>query len=290
MLKNSALQRVLESCTSSSTGQEAGNVVYALFLEPNNKRQCKLSSWDSVLETAIETFQPNPALMHCELLVPPVPNDDEDRISFATYIGRKSGWQTDKADSLNYYLIENIDRWRAVPIFDLNAANRVRLECDNEIGVEYSMIRYLTAFAPLRWTSRLVADTRRSPAHCATLAARVLKNSDVHKLASPTASYGPSRLYNELVATATQKACSTESECYTKASEKVECNLEMLLRGVMSNETIAEIGDEGCNEVVKYLTYRTCSALFESDGSMQRMLQKQLATALLRWSILRDAT
>lgn len=289
MLKNSALQRVLETCTSSSTDQDGGNVVYALFLEPNNKRKCKFSSWDSILETAIETFQPNPALMHCELLVPPVPSDDE-RISFATYIGRKSAWQTDKMDSLNYYLIENIDRWRAVPIFELNAANRVRRECDNEIGVEYSMVRYLTAFAPLRWTSKILTDTRRSPAHCATLVARVLKNSAVHELARPTASYGPSLLYNELIATATQKACSVGSAYCNRVSEKVEADLDMLLRGVMSSETIAEIGDEGCKEVVKALTSRTCSALLESEASMQRMLQKQLATALLRWSILRDGT
>ena len=263
-------------------------MVYALFLEPKERREGKLSSWESMMETAIELLQPSPALLHCELIIPPIPKDEGRRTSFATYIGRRSGWQTDKLDGCNYYLIENIGRWRAVPVFRSKAAHRLRNECDNEIGVEYSLARYITALAPFRWTSRFVSDARRSPAHCATLTARVLSNSEVHTLARSSASYGPSMLYRELVAAATSNASAIGAENWTGVPVEVEGDLDQLLRGVMSQETVANVGDEGCNNVVRSLTMRACNALLEGDASMQRLTQQQLATALLRWSVLRE--
>jgi hypothetical protein len=289
MFKDAALQKVLQSSAGSSTDDGGQcDVVYALFLEPKERREGKFSSWECTLETAIELLQPSPALLHCELLIPPIPKDEGQRTSFATYIGRKSGWQTDKLDGCNYYLLENIGRWRAVPVFRNKAAQRLRNECDSEIGVEYSLARYITALAPFRWTSKLVSDARRSPAHCATLTARVLRNSGVHALARPSASYGPSMLYRELVSSATSKASSVGAESWTGVPAEVEGDLDQLLRGVMSQETVASVGDEGCNNVVRALTMRACNALIECDASMQRLTQQQLATALLRWSLLRE--
>lgn len=289
MFKDAALQRVLESASGSST-DDAGecDVVYALFLEPRERRDGKFSSLECTLETAIELLQPSPALLHCELLIPPIPKDEGHRTSFATYLGRKSGWQTDKLDGCNYYLLENIERWRAVPVFRSKAAQRLRNECDNELGVEYSLARYLTALPPFRWTSKLVSDARRSPAHCATLTARVLRNSGVHKLTRPSAAYGPSTLYRELVAAATSRAASIGAESWKGVPAEVEGDLDQLLRGVLSQETVASVGDDGCNSVVRALTMRACNALLEGDVSMQRLTQKQLATALLRWSVLRE--
>ena len=291
MFKDSALQRILESSAGSSTDGECEcDVVYALFLEPKERREGRFSSWESALETAIEMLQPSPALLHCELLIPPIPRDEGHRTSFATYVGRKSGWQTDKLDGCGYYLIENIGRWRAVPVFKNKAAIRLRSECDNELGVDYSMSKYITALAPFRWTSALLSDDRRSPAHCATLTARVLRNSAVHTLAKPSASYGPSTLYQELVAAATSKASSVGAARWEGVPSGVEENLEQLLRGVMSQETVANVGDEGCNQVVHALTMRACNALLEGDASMERLSQQQLATALLRWTVLREDT
>jgi hypothetical protein len=39
---------------------------------------------------------------------------------------------------------------------------------------------------------------------------------------------------------------------------------------------------------VRALTMKACSALAKSDAVAQRISQQQLATALLRWVILRD--
>jgi hypothetical protein len=292
MFKGVALQRILESA-GPSTSDDSGecDVVYALFLEPKERkgsREGMFSSWENALETAIELLQPSPGLLHCELLVPPIPKHEGARTSFATYIGRRSGWQTDKLDGFNYYLIENIGRWRAVPVFKNKAASRLRGECDNEIGVEYSIGRYLTALAPFRWTARLLSDTRRSPAHCATLTARLLCNSEVQTLARPSSSYGPSTLYRELVASARSKASSIGAAQWKGVPMEVEGDLEQLLRGVMSQETVAGIGDAGCNGVVRALTMRACNALLDGDAAMQRLTQQQLATALLRWAVLRE--
>ena len=289
MFKDQALQKILESSAGSSTDDEGQcDVVYALFLEPKERREKRFSSWESALETAIEMLQPSPALLHCEILIPPIPREEGQRTSFSTYVGRKSGWQTDKIDGCSYYLLENIGRWRAVPVFKNKAAARLRSECDNELGVDYSMTRYITALAPFRWTSSFLSNARRSPAHCATLTARVLSNSAVHTLAKPSASYGPSTLYKELVAAATSKASSVGAAGWDGVPLGVEDNLDQLLRGVMSQETVENVGDQGCNEVVHALTMRACHALLEGDASMERLTQQQLATALLRWTVLRE--
>jgi hypothetical protein len=95
-------------------------------------------------------------------------------------------------------------------------------------------------------------------------------------------------LYRELVSSATSKASSVGAESWTGVPAEVEGDLDQLLRGVMSQETVASVGDEGCNNVVRALTMRACNALIECDASMQRLTQQQLATALLRWSLLRE--
>jgi len=290
MFSSAQLRRALSTPRASRDEEKGGiHVAFVLFLEPKERRGRRFSSLENTLEYMIEAFQPAPALLHCELLVPPASSAEGCKNSFATYIGQKSAWQ-DKADGFNYYLIENIGRWRAVPIFKHGAADLLRAECDREIGVEYSIARYLTALAPFRWTSKLVSDDRRSPAHCASLTARVLRNSNLHMSVRPSASYGPSTLYRELVHAASLKSYAVDTEDWSGVTSEVEEDLEQLLRGVMSRETIASIGDSGCNEVVRALTLRASSALNKGDDSMRRLTQQQLATALLRWTILRDET
>jgi hypothetical protein len=64
--------------------------------------------------------------------------------------------------------------------------------------------------------------------------------------------------------------------------------MEQLVRGVMSPDVVHGIGDAKCLEVVEALTMRTCNALLKGDAVAQRTTQQQLASALLRWTILRD--
>ena len=56
----------------------------------------------------------------------------------------------------------------------------------------------------------------------------------------------------------------------------------------MSHETVEALGDENCMEAVRALTLRVTNAIVAGDEAAQRITQKQLATAVLRWVILRD--
>lgn len=264
------------------------DVVFALFLEPPAVPDPRLTTFERVIDTAVRTCQPAPALLHCELLVPPVPSDEGLRTQFATYIGRTSGWQTDKLDAAGYYLAENAGRWRAVPIFQRDAASKLREECDSELGVSYSLLRYATAVPPLRWLSSLVADSRRSPAHCATLAARVLRNSNVYRPVHSSAYYGPTTLFHELQHQASRQGARVGAAEWSGMTSETTESVEHLVRGIMSPENVHSIGDSKCLAAVEALTMRTCNAMLKGDAALQRTTQQQLATALLRWIILRD--
>lgn len=264
------------------------DVVFALFLEPPLVPNSNLSTFERVIDTAVRTCQPAPALLHCELLVPPVPSDEGLRTQFSTYIGRVSGWQTDKHDSANYYLAENAGRWRAVPVFQGDAARKLRDECDAELGVHYSLLRYATSVPPLRWLSSMVADSRRSPAHCATLAARVLRNSQVYRPVHSSAYYGPTTLFHELQHQASWQGDRIGAGEWDGMDDDTARSVEQLVRGVMSVETVQSIGDAKCIKAVEALTMRACNALLKGDAASQRTTQQQLASALLRWTILRD--
>ena len=268
-------------------GPPSCDVVYAMFLEPNPDPDARMSTFECAIDKAVRLFQPAPILVHCELLIPPVPAEEGLRTQFATYLGRQSGWQIDKDDGHNYYLMENAGRWRAVPIFSVDAGAAMRRECDMELGVPYSLARYLTAFAPLRWTASMVTDRRRSPAHCATLTSRVLKNAGVYAPKHASAWYGPTTLYQELCAHAAEKAGRMNADAFSGMSVDVAHNVELLLRGVMAPETISGVGDAGCLEAVRALTLKSCAALTQSDAAAARVTQQQLASALLRWVILR---
>lgn len=285
LLKNRGAEAPLEE--SSSRGPQC-DVVYALFLEPRAERDPRLSSFEKLIDTAVRTCQPSPTLMHCELLVPPVPAEEGLRTQFATYIGRQSAWQTDKMDALSYYLHENAGRWRAVPIFSENAACRIREECDSEIGVQYSLLRYVTAVPPMRWLSKLVGDKRRSPAHCATLSSRVLRNSEVYVPRHPSAWYGPVTLFHELQHQAAWQSERIGAATWEGVDAETSSAMESLTRGVMEPATVHDLGDPKCLKAVQALTMKACNALLKGDAAAQRTTQQQLASALLRWSILRD--
>ena len=78
------------------------------------------------------------------------------------------------------------------------------------------------------------------------------------------------------------------ASAYTGMPSETANHVEQLLRGVMSPETVNEVGDLGCMEAVRALTMRVCNTLGHGDPMSQRLTQQQLATALLRWVILRS--
>jgi hypothetical protein len=269
--------------------EPTSDVVFAMFLEPRPDYDPRWTTAECAIDKAVRMFQPAPAMSHVELLIPPIPSDEGMRTQFATYLGHTSAWQTDKQDGQSYYLVENGGRWRAVPVFCNNAASRLRNECDAELGVKYSLARYLTAVAPFRWLASAMPDKRRSPAHCATITARVLRNSGVCEPKHTSAWYGPTTLYHELCGQAAWRGASMESAPGSQSMpEGVSANVETLLRAPMGSEAIDGIGDQGCMEAVRALTLKACHALTSTDTAAQRMTQQQLASALLRWVLFRQ--
>ena len=102
--------------------------------------------------------------------------------------------------------------------------------------------------------------------------------------ASP--SYGPATLYHELCAHAAHHTQAT-GMVFRGMSEATAAHVETLLRAPMTAKTVQELGEEGCLDAVRALTVRACADLTEGDATSQRLSQKQLATALLRWTLLR---
>ena len=108
------------------------DVVFALFMEPLERPDPRWGWPEYLIDVAIRKFQPSPTMVHCELLIPPLPSDEGNRTQFATYYGHHSAWQSDHLDGFGYYLVEHAAHWRAVPIFAHDAAHRLRTEANGE--------------------------------------------------------------------------------------------------------------------------------------------------------------
>jgi hypothetical protein len=271
-------------------GDETGcDVVFGLFLEPDPKERAATFG-EQLINTAIRYFQPAPVLSHCELVIPPVPATSGKYTSFATYLGKKSGWQNENADCFDFYLIKNAPRWRAVPIFSANASNSVREECCRQTNVDYSLARYVYSAPPLRAFSSLLSAERTAPAHCATLAARILRKAlDCDDAPRQVAAwYGPSSLYLEMCTNAGIKGRRMGAGHYDGMHDDTATSVEKLLRAPLATELVQELGDTCCLDAINALTMRVCGSIIAGDEVSQTLTQKQLATALLRWVMLRD--
>jgi len=287
--KSPELAGLLRQTAPELSGGEGCDVVFAIFLEPDYKRKMPTIA-ESLIRHAIRWFQPDPVMSHCELVVPPLPASDGHYTNFATYLGRKSGWQNEANDSFNYYLVDNAPRWRAVPVFASNASTVVREECCKQIDVEYSLARYIMSAAPFRVFAPLMSAERDAPAHCATLAARVLRKA----LAGPEAPkevaawYGPSTLYLELQSHAAVRGHQMGALAFDAMTDEQALAVERLLRAPLESDAVREMGDDACLSAINALTMRACNALIGGDEVSQTLTQKQLATALLRWCFLRN--
>ena len=282
-----ASQTSAVAVTPPSQREDTCDGSYVLFLEPPAKPPQDLDTLDACIDTAIRIFQPEPALSHCELLIPPVPKNEDLRTQFATYINEKSAWKTNKADNYNYYLKSNMGMWRAVPVFGSDIATRLRRECECELGVSYSLARYVTSARPLRAFAWMLPDSRRSPAHCATLTARVLRKTVPNTLQHSSAWYAPTTLYLEVCDATREKASRLLGATSRYTPKHTLEAIDSLLRGQMTSSNINQIGDDACLDATRALTLRVCSDLISGDTASQKISQKQLASALLRWVILR---
>jgi hypothetical protein len=278
--------------TTVNNGKD--DVVYVLFQEPN------ASDWEqglalSVLHGMVWACQPKPALMHCEMVVPPNKENDAD-VHFATYLGNRSGWNCDQEDNAKFYLIDHANEWRALPVYAPGAASKVRAEANLECGVPYSYKKYVSAVPPFSWVVNALGsylpDTRRSSAHCATLTARVLHYS-IDAISHNSSYYGPSKLFLELSERAKLHDLPRDAGCLgNKPSlgliEDHEAAVNKLIRGPSTKATVRSIGHESCCDAERSLSLKVIYDLKHSSERSQKISQRNLATALLRHMCLRE--
>lgn len=242
------------------------------------------STRDIVIDTLVKRFQPEPVITHVELFVPP--GSADDHTAFATYVDRKAGWSASFTSSEEFYL-GGEHSWRAVPARMGNAAAKARVACDASQGAPYSLLRYVTSVPPLRALSPMLPDTPKSPGHCATISARVLKNSGF-SIPRSSAWYSPSTLYMDVakpLRTQEYYACDIDAARVLSVVEREETEraVETLLRG--SNDQVRRMTTDGCKAAVDHLQKLVVEQRAQShvNPAREAALERDLAKGLLRW-------
>lgn len=282
VLRSDGIARLLRAKQEVSSDDGSGDVVFAMFLEPHKPPPGSNPTLaDRAITFAVNKFQPSPVMCHVELVVPCSPGSDEP-VNFATYIGQTSAWQIDRDNNEAYYLVNNAGKWRAIPVFGKQAARKVREACNASVGVQYSMLRYITAWWPFRAISGVMPDSMQSPAHCATLTSRILRNAVGACLRHPSAWYGPSTLYAELVQDLRDQQISPET---TLVTEETTATVETILHA--RDDEVQTLDDVRCLDAIRALTLKAAACEAYGDSTSQKLTQHQLATALFRWSVLR---
>ena len=287
------------SAVRTSTGQSVAlpeqrsvqQVAYLLSLE-GDKPRSDWTFWEAALDTLVQSAQPAPAMTHTELLLPPE-TDDED-MHFAVYLGKQAHWGSFFGGGKKFYLDPkgNSKSWRAVPIVGQDAVHRLRAECSKHTGTSYASMHRLWNYPfstpPGRSLAWMLDDRVGSPAHCASLTARCLRRAIPEiGLSQPSGWYGPSTLYLELSRESrmvSYKQYLAEAET-TKAIvelEQASMSADTLLRG--SDDSVVALSHDDCKRGVDLLTSKVVDAAVNRDPTAERLMQKNLARALLRWS------
>lgn len=274
-----AIRRLLQAQEDATQDDGSGDVVFALFLEHNEVEQSGM--FNRLVDFVVKHFQPSPGLVHVELVVPCAPSSLQPVI-FATYLGSHSGWQTDAKNNSSYYLSSTANKWRAVPVFGKQAARHVRAACEKSNGVEYSLLRYVTAAWGVRNLAALMPDGPRDAAHCATLAARCLKSGIGTIIKHKSAWYGPTSLYVELCKELQSRSVVPDT---TNLGDDVTVHVDCLLR--RRDDDVSSMSNDASMAAIRALTLKASAAESSGDGAMAVMTQKQLANALFRWAVLR---
>lgn len=247
--------------------QDGEDVVFLLGLEGGSPNP-DWSLGERFLDVLVRNFQPRPTFVHVELFVPPSGN--EDKTQFATYIGRHADWGSGEDTS---FYIGGRNSWRAFPV---RAKDAVRLACEEERGAPYSLLRYVTSAHPFRVFAPLLAARPKSPAHCATLSARVLKAAGV-TLPRTAAWYSPSTLWLELSRPSRVEELRLSLPVLPMADSSL-ASVEKLLRG--SDVAVEALSDSECLAAVRTLQFLVLS---EEDEAARVVHERQLARGLLRW-------
>ena len=271
---------------------KSNEIVYVLALE-GDKPRADWKWWEKALDSVVQAAQPAPALTHVEVLLPPTAEGDE--VHFATYLGKAANWGSGFGDSETFYLDPNGNgpSWRAVPVMARGARQRLSQACAEQVGAPYGspyrLFNYPFSIPPLRSMAGWLDDSPAAAAHCSALTARCLRRGLPElDLGHPSAWYGPSTLFLELTRHARMASYAARlEEMATLASlpeqEEAGKASEVLLRG--SDEAVRALTHAECAAGVQLLCSRCIGAATERDATVERVTQKQLAHALLRWSL-----
>lgn len=292
MLKHAEIARLLKyrsvaPCNDATPSSEC-DVVYVLFLEPSEKKGANATVLDAIATHVIKRFSPRPVMMHSEIVVPPIPDSHGRRVHFATYLGGGgAAWQnrTDVDEGIDYYLIQNGARWRALPVFGANAAELVRAACNANEHAPYSIVKYMTSARFARSLAFLWGDEPGRKGHCAIISARVLKEAGVGgALRHASSWYSPSTLYTALAGG--MLPASMPIERGAAASDVAEAT-STLIHSQLSCQSVNALGDARCTDAIRALTMDVCATATSGDDAAARRAQKRLASGLLRWVLLR---
>jgi len=278
-----------------SSVRRSCDVGYVIFLEPPDEDNPGWSTVEWLADRAIRMFSPTPTMAHVELVIPPIPDSDGGKVHFATYLGAAgANWQNSaeqRAEGIEFYLVANGARWRCIPVFAPAVADSLRSACDANLHAPYSIGMYPTSARPLRKLAWLWGDAPKHMGHCATITTRVLKEAGAgYALPHASAWYCPSSLYTALNTSLSTRLDENErSNLNTVEPEVCQQTIESLLRGQLSYKTVRDLGDARCVDAIRALTMRVVAAAdrVEEDPNTARVAQKELASAVLRWVLLR---
>ena len=288
-------------------------VAYVVGLEADAPNE-DWGVFEGGLDALVQSFQPAPVMTHVELLLPPAEasasarggggggGEGEERINFATYLGKRADWGTQFGDAEDFYLGKNFDAWRATPVVAWDAANRLRDECELEhVHTPYAPVlrlyNYPFSIPPLRSLAWTIDDSPKTPAHCAALSARILRRAlPETELPMSSAWYGPSTLFLEMTREERMRTYSRQLNDVgelraTAEVEEDETDAELgeqaLLRG--SDGDVRELTQHACHLGTEKLARKAIDAAVNHDPTMARMWQKNLAKALMRWAHVRGS-
>ena len=247
---------------------------------------------ERLIDIAVRSFQPSPEIVHCELFIPPSSTGAKDNEKFfATYIGRTAGFYDSDPSATAFYFGENSGKWRAIPIATRDASNLLRSECRSHINTPYSLWKYPFSAPPFRAFATLLPAAPLVSAHCATVSAKILARS----LPSPSfkhtpAWYGPSTLMIEAStgSIAHQTRDYLDQREHTKATtenEELLTTTDTLVRG--TDDAVKALSQSACSAAIRNMAVGVASRFDHGDDVGSSISQQLLATAVLRWSLIR---
>jgi hypothetical protein len=256
-------------------GDENGNVFYVLCLKDCGVRSGEIDCWGALARK--QTPHRGIVILHTEIVIPLMGSENCDETNFGIFALEESGYRGGLRNADEFFN-ETMHRWLAVPVYGDKATTRCHEACNKSVGIEYSYMRYVTAyFRPL---ARFVPDNVRSAAHCATLTARVVKASVEGVLLRRPSSYSPTTLYADLL----KRLGCMDPKVETMSQPEVEA-VNCLLH--KADNFVQELGDEQSILAINALSRKVIMCETFGDDDQRESSQKHLATALLRWSISR---